>query len=376
MIVDIMNANLEENIGINRDHQESKNDTNPGSDNSLNKNVKKYREETNAEIVIEFLYNHFSKGIKYIGPLFAFALVTFVFVVTHSFVNIILPYWEKKYGIVFSVFISLLCIFILFNILFNYFLALLVKPGSTKDIKNSKYYSEINPYFFSEGFKKDVNIDLFLESSLEVENPNRSQSLLKLCKYCNEVKPLRSHHCQICGVCVFKMDHHCPWIDNCVGQNNHRYFILFLTHTLIGCIFINVLSFPIFFFNNVKDMPLQFNFVCILCLTGMVLLLFFNSWNWFLVFNGNTTIEFWSYKAGISSNGINNFSMNEIKENIFMVFGTKSLIKAILIPSIKMLPYSGLEWSRLVDINYKLETDCINSESNNLIKDNEILNEI
>jgi DHHC palmitoyltransferase len=32
----------------------------------------------------------------------------------------------------------------------------------------------------------------------------------------------------ICGRCVEKFDHHCIYINNCLGYRNHKYFILFL----------------------------------------------------------------------------------------------------------------------------------------------------
>merc|ERR1719162_2092439 len=28
------------------------------------------------------------------------------------------------------------------------------------------------------------------------------------------------------GTCVLRMDHYCPWIGNCVGFRNHKYFLL------------------------------------------------------------------------------------------------------------------------------------------------------
>ena len=53
-------------------------------------------------------------------------------------------------------------------------------------------------------------------------------------------KPIRAHHCLLCQECVMNMDHHCPWINNCVGFNNHRYFLLFIWWLWMGGLFLTV----------------------------------------------------------------------------------------------------------------------------------------
>lgn len=58
------------------------------------------------------------------------------------------------------------------------------------------------------------------------------------CKWCAKYKPDRCHHCRVCRMCILKMDHHCPWIYNCVGFRNHKYFFLLLFYAAVDCNFI------------------------------------------------------------------------------------------------------------------------------------------
>lgn len=55
----------------------------------------------------------------------------------------------------------------------------------------------------------------------------------KYCIKCDHYKPDRAHHCKKCGKCVLRMDHHCPWTNNCIGYFNLPHFMRFLFWVII-----------------------------------------------------------------------------------------------------------------------------------------------
>ncbi|KAF8647576.1 hypothetical protein AX16_006615 [Volvariella volvacea WC 439] len=66
------------------------------------------------------------------------------------------------------------------------------------------------------------------------------------CINCMARKPLRSKHCRICDKCVARHDHHCPWVWNCVGSNNHRQFIVFVSTLVLGIALFDYLTYQLF----------------------------------------------------------------------------------------------------------------------------------
>lgn len=53
------------------------------------------------------------------------------------------------------------------------------------------------------------------------------------CHTCHFLKPARSKHCSICKHCISKLDHHCIFINNCVGYGNQHWFLLLLFTTAV-----------------------------------------------------------------------------------------------------------------------------------------------
>mmetsp|Transcript_50510 Transcript_50510/g.110495 ORF Transcript_50510/g.110495 Transcript_50510/m.110495 type:complete len:334 (-) Transcript_50510:115-1116(-) len=132
-------------------------------------------------------------------------------------------------------------------------------------------------------------------NSLNIEKKRTGER--RQCKWCsNKYKPDRCHHCRICRMCILKMDHHCPWIYNCVGYRNHKYFFLLL---LYSCLALHLVIWTMW--ETARDaLVLNYSFFTMFVLLfgeslavflGILLTGFFGFHIW-LMLRAMTTIEF------------------------------------------------------------------------------------
>lgn len=55
------------------------------------------------------------------------------------------------------------------------------------------------------------------------------------CHLCNiNATDKRTKHCSICNKCITRFDHHCKWLNNCIGGRNYKVFIVCLTSAIIS----------------------------------------------------------------------------------------------------------------------------------------------
>ena len=163
-----------------------------------------YNEHLDRAYVIDTLMeplfwfvDHFTEAL---GPIFVVLVVVSLVAYVSIAYCVGLPFWLERSYLVTAVAL-LIGNWLLINVVFNYWMALTTSPGHPPTKEPLRHVSSI-------------------------------------CKKCISPKPPRAHHCSVCRKCILKMDHHCPWLNNCVGHFNHRYFFLFCFYTWMGTVFV------------------------------------------------------------------------------------------------------------------------------------------
>ncbi|XP_021888387.1 probable protein S-acyltransferase 16 [Carica papaya] len=134
------------------------------------------------------------------------------------------------------------------------------------------------------------------------ENPiheiKRKGGDLRFCQKCSHFKPPRAHHCRVCKRCVLRMDHHCIWINNCVGHANYKVFFVFIVYAVIACIYSLVLLLGSLTVDTGKDEQQMDSFRTAYVISGLLLvplsiaLSVLLGWHVYLILHNKTTIEY------------------------------------------------------------------------------------
>lgn len=154
-------------------------------------------------------------AFRIISPVFILVALLLIGGAVNQWFLLVLPMWTTVLSPVYCVATSV-GIFFIFNIVYNY----------AKCITVSSVYAHPDGDECGDGEADDD---------------------FRFCKHCKHVTPEDSQHCFLCGQCVYDLDHHCPWIMNCVGRHNHSYFFLFLFYVTTGCLFFSGFSVPPFY---------------------------------------------------------------------------------------------------------------------------------
>jgi len=278
---------------------------------------------------------------RVIGVIFIGVVFILLSLVTTYFYYCFIPY-QYEFKSIFSVLFHLVFgNWLLINIIFHYYNATKMNPGIV------------------------INTPKVPADEVQYMRDNYSY---RICKHCSQVKPPRTYHCSVCASCILKMEHHCPWINNCVGMMNHKFYLLFCWFLWVGTFYVMTATWPLFkhcyrlgsrhaieynvdlqnwMMMHTKGEPHFFRtvtiFAWIICLSVFIALGILTIWQSWLVSTGETSVERMklSYdrtrakKAGKEFHSPFNFGLKRNWQNTLGFNNKREFCLHVLLPSRK-----------------------------------------
>lgn len=194
--------------------------------------------------------------------------------------------------------------------------------------------------------------------------------VVKYCSTCHIWRPPRTSHCGKCQVCILNHDHHCVFLNNCVGERNYMYFLWFLLLACVGCIYLLIISIVQLCYyqigevsdvasmsQSVKHFPLSL-FLIIYSIVALLYPLLLLAFHLFLTSQNITTREYLNnvYKRK-HNDFVNVFDTHSIAKNLYINWFGSSRGVNLTFPRDKYQPgdirYEKIEPLELFSIEYE-----------------------